>query len=521
MEYAQDNHNRIVVRKPTQVGVSFTTIIKVLYSGDGEAINIIYTLPTNPEAREFVVAKFDPIIERSPGLREQVQRVAFRDKPVWSSVLKRIGEAYYFFRGSWVVWKAQSIDADILVVDELDFQKSDIRSMYEERLEGAGSKDVIYWIGYPSIPNYGISDLYEKSDQREWFIQCSHCKIWQTLEWPKSISRQKQTYVCKECRKDLSNEDRKRGVWRARYPGRAIHGYSINKLMAPWVPAKRIIKSFMEDTPKHFHNFTLGLPYLEKRNELTDEMLRAATINEELFQNIKSEHVVCGIDQGDQFHLIAGTVSSDHAIVFGAEICNTPKELEDRLSYYKPELIIIDMLPDKHTAKMIQAKYGTEKFLLANLRNWSEASTTRLHYEIKRGSGIINVERTESLDYLFQSITDTFIKFKDNTPFLQMVFKHLKNLIPDYEERYSRVRKVWKKVGADDYAHALNFFFLGCQILFPEREFLETRLVPSISSETVMPGSKSWVEQDFEKTIRRIANPDSVIVIPPKGYQKR
>ena len=520
-DYLTDNHNRIVVRKPTQVGVSFTTLLKVLYSGDGDSLNVIYTLPTNPEAREFVVSKFDPMIERSAGLRKQVRRVPFKDKPIWSSALKRIGESYYFFKGSWVAWKAQSIDADILVVDELDLQKEEIRLMFEERLEGSGSKDVIYWVGYPSIPNYGISSLYEKSDQREWFIQCPHCNLWQTLEWPLSISRQKRTYVCKSCRKDLSDDDRKRGVWKAKYPDRNIHGYSINKLMSPWISAAKILKAFFKDSPKHFHNFTLGLPYQEKRNELTDEMLKAGIINDELFLKLRSEHVVCGIDQGDQFHLIPGTAGADGEVITGAEILKSPKELEDRLDYYKPEIIIIDMMPDKHIAKLLQAKYGPNQFFLGNLRTWSEESSERSYFRIRRDLGIVDIERTESLDSMMQSVRDTFIKFRESVPYLQMVFQHLKNLVPDYEDRYSRIRKVWKKTGPDHFAHALNFFFLGCQILFPGRELIKSHLVSSVGESTLIPGSRSWVEQDFEKAIRRLANPEGVIIIPPKSFKRK
>lgn len=501
--------------------MSFTTLLKLLYRTDQESLNVIYTLPTGPEARDFVVSKFDPVIERSSGLREMVQRVAFKDKPVWSSALKKIGDSYYFFRGSWVSWRAQSIDADVLVVDELDFQKPDIRKMYEERLEGSKSKDIIYWLGYPSIPNYGISELYEKSDQREWYIKCLHCLKWQTLEWPKSISRQKKTYVCKFCRKNISDEVRKKGYWKAKYPERYIHGYAFNKLMAPWISARKILRSFDKDSPRHFHNFTLGLPYQDAKSVLTDDVLSGATINSELWLKLKTEHVVCGIDQGDQFHLIAGVVSNQHAIVTGVELLKSAKELEDRLDYYKPEVMVVDALPDKHIAKLLQAKYGPQKFFMANLRNWSETSSAREHYKVKRGRGLIDLERTESLDFLFESITGGSVLFKENTSFLQNLFSHLKNLVPDYQERFGKVRKVWKRVGSnkDDYAHALNFFLAGCLLLFPNRELLESQIVPSLAQEEVLPGSKDWVDRDFEKRITKLANPEGVIVIPPKSYK--
>lgn len=516
MDYIQDNAKRIVVQKPTQVGVSFTSILKVIYSGFDDSISIIYTLPTGGEARDFVTSKFDPIVERSVGLREKVVKVAFRSKPIWSSTMKRIGESYYFFRGSWSAWRAQSIDADILVVDELDFQKEDIRSMYEERLEGSKSLDIIYSIGYPSIPNTGISALYQESDQREWWIQCPHCLKWQTLTWPESISRQKKTYVCKFCRKDLPDIARKRGKWVAKYPGRPMHGYAINKLMAPWVPAKRILKSFSEDSPKHFHNYTLGLPFVEHRNEMTSETLGLATINEDLWQTLKTEHVICGVDQGDNFQMVCGTVGENSAVITAAEILKSPKELEDRLAHFRPELVIMDMMPDKHIAKQIQVKYGFKKFFLANLKIWGNLRSQKNYFEILRTKGIINLERTDSLDFMYESIKEGYIKFKYDTPFLTLLFKHLKNLVPDYQERYGSVRKVWKKVGKDDLAHALNFFLVGAKMLFPDTATYKGNLIPQDGLDTVLPGSKEWCAQDFERTIRKIANPTGVIVIPVK-----
>ena len=520
LDFLLDNGNRIVVQKPTQVGATFTALLKILFLADGDAISIIYTMPTAPEARDLVVSKFDPIIERAPGLRSKVQRVPFTARPVWSSVLKRIGESYFFFRGSWVSWRAQQIDADVLVVDELDFQKPEIRAMYEERLEGSGSRDIIYWLGYPSIPNYGISDLYQKSDQREWWIKCPLCLQEQILEWPQSINIQKKIFNCKFCKKELPDLARKRGVWKAKFPGRPIHGYAISKLMAPWISAARIIKSFQEDSPKHFHNYTLGLPYQETKNELTDEIISNGKISDQLWETLKTEHVICGVDQGDQFHFVAGVASPSGPIVTAIELLKSPKELEDRLEYYKPELTVIDMMPDKHIAKLIQMKYGLDKIFLGNLRNWGEVSTSmKGHIEVKRGSGIVNIERTESFDFLFEAIKDSTMKFKSNISYFEALVQHLKNLIPDYVERYGTVKKVWKNVGRDDYAHALNYFYTAYQILYPTTELLQTELVPSASSINPIPGTPEWLSEDFDKRVRKLANPEGVIVIPPKNLK--
>ena len=523
-DYIADTHNRIVVRKCTQVGASFSTNIKMLHLGDQAPLTTIYTLPTSSEAKNFVLTKFDPMVERSPGLLKMVEKVVLRNQILYNTVVKRIGESYYFFRGSWTTWGAQSIDADVLVVDELDFQKPDVRNMWEERTEGSSSLDIVYWIGYPSIPNYGIEELYQSSDQRKWFIECGHCFKRQTLEWPESIDLKNEKYICRLCGKELTDDMRRKGIWKVTNPVSSnVHGYWINKLMAPWIPASKIIDRFKKDTPKKFHNYTLGLPFVSSESELTDDIIQNSLIDEQeyaMLRGIKDAKIVMGIDQGDIFHMLVALALPDQVTVVAAEMLSSEEEVKKRLAYYSPDMVVMDMFPNRHSAKNLCQHYGTTKFMMAKERNWLETSRQRGHWTVNRSTSEVGVERTESIDAMMEFFIKGAIKFRRIIPRLMDadkknpgVINQIRNMVPDTQQRHGRMRRVWKAVGPDHYGHALNFVIVACNLLFPGWHGGQT-VIPASQITTIKNRMKPWYVKDFEERINQLCNNDTIIIKP-------
>ena len=470
--------------------------------------------------KDFVRSKFDPVIESSEALSAKVIKDPLSRRAVYSTVLKRIQNSYFFFRGSWSEHKAQTLDADILVVDELDFQKPGVRKMYEERLEGSSSKDIIYWIGTPTLPNYGISELYEDSDMREWHIKCSACEKIQVLEWPTNISFKKKTFICKFCRTDLTTEDRKKGAWIPRHPGREVHGYYFNRLMAPWISAEKIIESYHKDSPKHFHNFTLGLPYLEQTLRFKrDDFVNALMVDEE-FDNFQKNKLVCGIDQGNHFHTILGYGNRFDAVTTKARMFNTTESLEEYLDTIKPDMIVMDRYPDQHYAKGLQDKYGgVRKFLLINQRTWVNPAKIHSFMDHDRPQGLVNLERTESLDRMMDRIKLSTLRFLKSMTGMEDLLTHLQNLLPDFEERFGRRKKVYKKIGKEDFAHALNYFLTGCEILFPESGSKAAGVIQASRILEREEGTKSWFEQEMERRMNGISRAGGgQIHIPPNNF---
>ncbi len=503
MDYLLDTSQKIVVRKSTQVGMSLQTLLKVLYLGDINSITCLYILPTNPEAKNFVWTKVDPLIENSPGLSAKVGHGAFQNKPIWSSTLKQFSHSFFIFRGAYSSWQAQSIDADILCLDEFDQLKPEMVDQYEERVSGSNSIGLIYYFGNPSIPGYGISDIFDRSDQKNWFIRCPHCKKLQTLEWPVSINLEKKLFWCKYCHGVLSNEDRRVGKWVAKFRNREISGYQINRLMAPWVSAREIIDESLTKPKKHFYNFVLGLPYLE-HGEIVSELDLRNCIGDysETFSGFEN-NIVVGIDQGDEFHVVIG-LASQPCKILSARVAKSKTELEDLLNIYKPKIVVMDSLPNKHLAKELQARFGRRSFFLANERDSWSAGEVSDWIKIDRGQGVIHIERTESLDRLVEKIKNgkESIQFPKNLFQFKAVKIHFSNMIPDYQERFGKIRKVWKKAGRDDFAHAINFYLVGCEIFHPSPE----KKVNTGDSPNKIK------DPDFLKAIDSVSDNDTIII---------
>jgi len=515
-DYINDESSPIVTRKCTQVGISFATELKILKAGDENNLSIIYTLPTGGDVKDFVLSKFDPVIESSPTLSKKVYRDPLSRRAVFSTVLKRIGGSHYFFRGSFAEHKAQTIDGDILVVDELDFQKPEVRAMYEERLGGSGSSGSIYYIGTPTLPNYGISELYDRSDQRQWHIKCPACGRLQTLDWPANISFHKRTFICKYCRADLSDNDRRKGRWIPMNSKAKMHGYHFNRLMAPWISASKLIDLYNKDKIKHFYNFSLGLPYLEKTLQFTNEDFEKTFMFEKEFEVFKKEKLVLGIDQGNNFHIVLGYVNPMGGVVTRASRIKDPTALEKLISDLNPDLIVMDMYPDQHYAKGLQLKYGNDKILLINQRTWTDPNRINKFIDFHKGQGIINLERTEALDSMFDRLKNNSLRLLASMIGRKDLFEHIRNLIPDYQDRFGRQKKVYKKIGQEDLAHALDYFQIGSQILFPDSINRPIQIVNSVYQPTFTKSTREWANQDFENYIKKASIGGSdIAVIPP------
>jgi len=82
---------------------------------------------------------------------------------------------------------------------------------------------------------------------------------------------------------------------------------------------------------------------------------------------------------------------------------------------------------------------------------------------------------------------------------------------------FGRERKVYVKIGPDDFAHALNYFFTASLLTFPTNDTRTAQIVPSV---TPMPehlkGSREWLQEEMEKQFQRIAGRSGTIIIPPK-----
>src|SRR5207237_5057742 len=90
--------------------------------------------------------------------------------------LKRVGDAFCYFRGSGSEKKALSIPADVLILDEYDRLDQANVPTFRKRLGAQTSLKLERRFSNPSFPESGVHELYLASDQRSWLIRCPGCR---------------------------------------------------------------------------------------------------------------------------------------------------------------------------------------------------------------------------------------------------------------------------------------------------------------------------------------------------------
>ena len=261
-----------VIMKSTQVGISAWGLRWSLYHVDTGRMTALYIFPTQRDVWDFSTARIDPVIEGSAHLRSRQQMVK---KSPDNKGMKRIGDGYIYFRGSESKRGLDSVDADIILFDEYDTLVQENIPDAERRVTGPKSVGLIRRVGVPSVPDYGIAALYDKSDQRVWRVKCSACNEWQSVEF-ENIDLTTAIRVCLKCRKPL---DVARGEWVANYPDRDVRGYHVTRLIAPTANMRSIIAASKKRAlfeQQVFHNKDLGMPFVTKEGRLSREAIAAA-----------------------------------------------------------------------------------------------------------------------------------------------------------------------------------------------------------------------------------------------------
>jgi len=510
VDYLTNFSKRIVIRKCTQVGFSLATLLKLLYLADTKThpVSVLYTLPTDPDTKDFVRTKFDPLVFNSL-LKEHAEGVNRKEK-VYSIKLKKIKGSNFYFRGARSLMRALSISADIWVGDEIDYQSEIISDAFEERLKGSQSLGMIWQISNPSYEGVGISKLYEESNQNEWWIRCPYCNKYQRLTWPESVDLESKIFICKNCKRKLERNTRARGIWRPKYPDRETEGYAISRLMAPWIPASDIIKSYETKTPKHFSQFVLGEPF---RGNQAVEVRKKFRKYKTKFVSSTGTRIV-GIDQGDSFHVTSAILKNDILVHSKFAVVSELQDLSDLLTSLAPDFVVMDALPNKHTARFLQNHYGRKKFFLALERDWRQQKHGQF-FEFDRKQGVVHADRTEIIDAFFDLLENSKIRIYDKSGMLEDVKKHLGGVVPDTREINGLSRRIYKKTGINDFLFAMTFALLG--VLHYKPNFASPKVLDKKNDDVKVKGTKDHSfgsDPLFRKAI--LGHTEGYTIIRPK-----
>lgn len=229
----------LVCYKAAQVTFSTAAILTTLWIAKNKGIDIIYTLPTADDVKQFAGGKINRIIAQNPILQQWV-----KDKDTVEQ--KTVGNSIIYYRGTWTQKAAMMVSSDLNVYDEVDSSKQDVITHYATRLQHSKLK-LEWYFSHPSVPGNGVSKYWPYSDQRHWFIKCEHCGEWQYMSWPESFDLEARQYICKKCKGVISDEVRRTGKWVKKWKDKEMVGFWIPLFICPWISADEII-DYYENT---------------------------------------------------------------------------------------------------------------------------------------------------------------------------------------------------------------------------------------------------------------------------------
>jgi len=469
----QDQSQVLVLDKAAQMGASEYAVSYALQAADERMATVLYIFPTDTHVSDFSSARIGPAIEASAYLESiVVEGGAEGGKRGADRVtLKRIRDRFIYLRGGQVKVNGQapqlkSIDADVIILDEVDEIDPRAPSIAEKRL-GHSKIAEQRWISTPTYPGVGIHAKWMETDQREWHVRCEACRELQPLtlallvrEWD-DLGRPtgwNKGLECRKCGKTLNRLGR--GVWVPAYPGRKIAGYHLTKLFSPTANLETLVLALQttdETKRRETYNQDLGEPYTPRGGQITDEVLDECR-RDYGHGPVKGEATVAGVDVNKLLNVVIrgprDTESGERPQRWAGEV-DSFEELGRLFKRFTVTRAVIDALPETRKAREFQDSYKRGQIWLAYYVN-QKIGTKRsdpAQWDIEQG--VVNLDRTRVLDMTFARFYEQENTLPGYARDVRDYYSHLKAPVRTLEkDARGQMTANYVEASADHFAHS-------------------------------------------------------------------
>lgn len=475
----------VVVMKSTQVGVSTWGLRTALHAADDRGDTALYVFPTQTHVSDFSAERVGPAIRASEYLLSKIPPDA-----VDQVKLKRVGNGWVHFRGSESRAGAQSVAADFIVYDEYDELSPANLEQIERRTSGAaqvGRVPRTRRVGIPRFEGFGIHGRYERSDQRQWHVECANCgedqvpDFWRNVRWrcegdtddaparrangkgaaadDPRLDVERAWRACYECEQPL---DVATGAWVAKHPGRRVIGFHLTRLCIPLTDVEEIVRNSRKRAAyelEAFYNNDLGIPYEPEEGRLSLQAIRAAQRAYEMVEGkpVDGYARTMGVDVASRRNLSIRI--SEHfapgkrrALWIGE--VEDFEALDDLMERYQPNMVAIDHLPEYREAQKFRGRWPGRVYIVSYDTTDSPKGTNAgkiftANYEDRTAT----VRRTEALDTVLESVRAQRNELPEHLP--AGYEDQMRAVVRKREkDEKGRERVFYESKGPDDYAHA-------------------------------------------------------------------
>jgi hypothetical protein len=478
----------VIVYKASQLGASEYLISYAFYAADQLKATVLYVFPTDTHVSDFSRARIGPAIEASPYLASIV--VPGRSRGADLVGLKRVGDRFVYFRGAKVspegyAAQLKSVDADVLLLDEIDEMDSRAPAIAEKRL-GHSRLGVRRSVSTPTYRGRGIHALWETSDQRQWFVRCPHCgerqamgmsqvvREFDNLGRPKvwnGMAEGRAWVSCLRCGEELDRLGA--GEWVAAHPGRMPVGFHLTKLFSPLADlTSMVLKLYSVDETERKETFNQdwGLPYDPRGGRLTDQILDLAR-REYGHGPVAGEKCFMGVDVGDLLHVVIrgpeNRQSHESPQRYAGAVSDF-SEVAALMGLYNVGVCVVDALPETRAARQFQQGQRAGRVWLAYYVIQKTGSRREDAIQPNADEGTVNLDRTRCLDEMMARVMAATVPDADvvadhvftlpaHARSVEEYYDHLKALLRVLEEHAGNRVAVYVNEGADHFAHAENY----------------------------------------------------------------
>ena len=457
-----DTSQHVVLSKAAQIGGTTWAILRSVHACR-QGLNVGYYFPTKTDVLEFSKSRVAPLLAENPSLSKLVRETN-------TAGLKQIGEGYLYLRGMQSTVGMKSIPVDMIVFDELDEATPEAKAMAKERLSHSDYRRIVE-LSNPSLPDYGIDEVFQKSDQRHWTLKCPGCNAWVCLEkeFPHKLGQEVKIILpckdggfyraCPKCQAELNLDH---GEWVADWPGRPIHGYRISQLFSSKVDPGEILEEYRTTRyPANFYNMKIGIPWADLECRL-DTATVLALCSDQPTPEMTEGRRVMGVDTGKDLHAVVmfENVETDFSgkyDIVHLEACKSFDELDGLMARFKIEACVIDGMPELHSTRAFAKRHQGNVYL--NFFNENQRGKPAFDTQ----EWIVRVNRTEALDASRAAIRDGKIRLPRRNELVETFARHLTNdaKVLEEDESTGSKRFMYKKLGVNHYSFAFTYAWLA------------------------------------------------------------
>lgn len=512
--------DELVIQKCTQVGwTELFLVFGVWYVGTCGR-RFAYVLPDDRMIGDFVQEKVQPMFDRIPKYGE-LDRLADRRKRADNLRLRQFGHGSWRFVGTRQQSKLRSFTADAVCVDEVDDCTQGHLGLVRDRIrQSRAPLKQLFWLGNPTLPNDGISKLYQASDRRRWYHTCGRCGERQALDWWVHIveraedggwvprDRQRAAGlrageknpsgdrdirpVCRRCHKPFARTSDGQGcAWVAENSEHARRGYHVSQLD---VPDRRIWDLFVEylaavDDSERMRQWwagVLGLAYEPSGAKVTVEELQRSMVGTENDpdggESYDEQTVTCGVDVGAFLNVVVSVIerrtSADEeevtvrrAVWVGA--VRTFEDLDEVLDRYRVDVGVIDSMPEIHEVEKLIARQRAKGRVIwaCNFHPKARVGKERFAMTPNDVTSVVTVSKTPLLDAALSDIRTRTREFPQDAMTVLGFMDQMRQPVRVLKETPSGLRFVWDRKGKADHYRLADSYDL---VAYELRDFRES-----------------------------------------------